>query len=428
MRHEVKIPQVGESITEVTIGQWLKKDGDFVSMDEVICEIESEKATLEIRSQEEGKLKIIKGEGETLAIGEKIAEIDTSAEKPPTVQEEVEIEKVKEASEALETDEIPKSVSEKQRKVSPIAAKLLQEAGISAAKVRGSGTGGRITKADAQQAIDRIEKSKIIVQEKSTIRIPEPEVKSKETTSEKTIPTVKIPSDGRQEHREKISTLRKTIARRLVAAKNETAMLTTFNEVEMSAIMQVRNKYKEIFQEKYGLKLGMMSFFIKACCIALKEYPQVNAMIEEDEIIFHGYCDISIAVSTPKGLVVPVIFNADKLNMAQIETEVNRLAIRGRENKLSIEEMTGGTFSITNGGVFGSLLSTPIINAPQTAILAMHKIEDRPVALNGEVAIRPMMYVALSYDHRIIDGKESVNFLVRVKELLEDPTRMLLDI
>ena len=428
MKHDVKIPQVGESITEVTIGQWLKKDGDYVGMDEVICEIESEKATLEIRSQEEGKLKIIKGEGETLAIGDKIAEIDASAERLLTMQEEVKKENVKKTSNALETDEIPKPASEKQRKVSPVAAKLLQEAGISAAKVQGSGAGGRITKADAQQAIDRIEETKITVQEESIIKIPEPEVKSKETTSDKTIPAVKIPTDGRQEHREKISTLRKTIARRLVAAKNETAMLTTFNEVDMSAIMQVRNKYKEIFQEKYGLKLGLISFFIKACCVALKEYPQVNAMIEEDEIIFHDYCDISIAVSTPKGLVVPVIFDADKLNMVQIETEANHLAIKGRENKLTIEEMTGGTFSITNGGVFGSLLSTPIINAPQTAILGMHKIEDRPVAFNGEVVIRPMMYVALSYDHRIIDGKESVNFLVRVKELLEDPTRMLLDV
>jgi 2-oxoglutarate dehydrogenase E2 component (dihydrolipoamide succinyltransferase) len=428
MKYDVKIPQVGESISEVTIGQWLKKDGDFVAMDEVICEIESEKATLEIRSQEEGKLRILKSEGETLVVGDKIAEIDTSAERPPAGQEEVKKEKVRGISNALGTDEIPESVSEKQPKVSPVAAKLLQEAGISTAKVQGSGPGGRITKADAEQAIDRAEETIIPVQKENIIEKSKTEIRSAETTFEKSKPAVKIPADGRQEHREKISTLRKTIARRLVMAKNETAMLTTFNEVDMSTIMQVRNKYKEIFQKKYNLKLGYMSFFIKACCVALKEYPQVNAMIEEDEIIYHDYCDISIAVSTPKGLVVPVIFNADKLNMAQIEREVDRLATRGRENKLTIEEMTGGTFSITNGGVFGSLLSTPIINAPQTAILGMHKIEDRPVALNGEVVIRPMMYLALSYDHRLIDGKESVNFLVRVKELLEDPTRILIDV
>jgi 2-oxoglutarate dehydrogenase E2 component (dihydrolipoamide succinyltransferase) len=224
-----------------------------------------------------------------------------------------------------------------------------------------------------------------------------------------------------------MSTLRKTIARRLVAAKNETAMLTTFNELDMGVIIEIRNRFKEPFQKKYGVKLGFMSFFIKACCIALREFPEVNAMVAEDEIVYHDYCDISIAVSTPRGLVVPVIFNADHLSMPQLELEVERLATKARDNKLTIEEMTGGTFSITNGGVFGSLLSTPIINVPQTAILGMHKIQERPVALNGQIVIRPMMYLALSYDHRIIDGKESVSFLMRVKELLEDPARMLLD-
>ncbi|MCK5452936.1 MAG: dihydrolipoyllysine-residue succinyltransferase, partial [Calditrichia bacterium] len=295
--------------------------------------------------------------------------------------------------------------------------------------VTGTGAGGRITKADVQRVVeDR----------------PRPEEKT-ETGKEKisetlTTPTIEKPSPvvqqlmqqepgaGRTENRVKMSTLRKTIARRLVAAKNETAMLTTFNELDMSHILELRNKYKELFLKKYELKLGFMSFFVKTACIALKEFPEVNARLEEDEIIYHDYCDISIAVSTPKGLVVPVIFNADRLNLPQIEAKVDYLATRARDNKLTIEEMTGGTFSLTNGGVFGSLLSTPIINAPQTAILGMHKIEERPIAMNGEVVIRPMMYIALSYDHRIIDGKESVNFLVRVKELLEDPSRILLDV
>jgi 2-oxoglutarate dehydrogenase E2 component (dihydrolipoamide succinyltransferase) len=232
----------------------------------------------------------------------------------------------------------------------------------------------------------------------------------------------------RSENRVKMSTLRKTISRRLVAAKNETAMLTTFNELDMSTIMAVRNRYKDRFLEKYQVKLGFMSFFVKAACLALKEFPEVNARLEEDEIVYHDYCDISIAVSTPKGLVVPVIFDADQMSLAQIEIKVDQIAKKARENKLTIEEMTGGTFSITNGGVFGSLLSTPIINAPQTAIFGMHKIEERPIALKGEVVIRPMMYIALSYDHRIIDGKESVSFLVKMKELLEDPARMLLDV
>ncbi|RMF56679.1 MAG: 2-oxoglutarate dehydrogenase complex dihydrolipoyllysine-residue succinyltransferase, partial [Calditrichaeota bacterium] len=285
--------------------------------------------------------------------------------------------------------------------------------------------GGKITKEDALQAVEQFSKAKT----DETVTTPEQRAEKTETTAPPT--TGKISPDGewpRPERRERMSTLRKTIARRLVAAKNETAMLTTFNEVDMSAIMELRKKYKESFKERYEIGLGFMSFFTRAVCLALKEWPAVNASIEDDYIVYHDYCDISIAVSTPRGLVVPVIRNADKLSLAEIEKAVAELAKKARENSLTIDEMTGGTFTITNGGVFGSLMSTPIINPPQSAILGMHKIEERPVVVNGEIVIRPMMYVALSYDHRIIDGRESVSFLVRVKELLEDPARMLLEI
>ncbi len=428
MKVDVEIPQVGESITEVTIGQWLKKDGDLVEMDDVLCEIESEKATLEVRSESAGMLKILVEEGETLAVGTKIAEIDTDAKVPakekeaaekPTEQPEKKAEPAQEKTEAKSETKLkePEVEEEKTSRVSPVAAKLLKEAGISLNSVSGTGQQGRVTKADAEKVISQsAEKTKTT--EPAPQKTPEPKA-----------PVFKAPAPGdRAESREKMSTLRKTIARRLVAAKNETAMLTTFNEIDMSAIVEVRNRYKEEFQKRYGIKLGFMSFFIKASCIALKDFPEVNTLIDNDEIIYHDYCDISIAVSTPKGLVVPVIFNAETLSIPQLEAEVEQLATKGWDNKLTLDEMTGGTFSITNGGVFGSLLSTPIINAPQTAILGLHKIEQRPIALNGEVVIRPMMYVALSYDHRVIDGKESVNFLVRIKELMEDPTRMLLDI
>ena len=435
MKVDVEIPQVGESITEVTIGQWLKKDGDLVEMDDVLCEIESEKATLEVRSESAGKLKVLVEEGETLAVGTKIAEIDTEAKVPakekettekPAEKPEKPAEPVQEKAEAKPKAEVKEEKEEeKVSRVSPVAAKLLQEAGIALDSVSGTGQQGRITKADAEKVISQ-------AAEQTRTTEPTPEKKPEpvpQKTPEAKAPVFKTPAPGeRAESREKMSTLRKTIARRLVAAKNETAMLTTFNEIDMSAIVEIRNRYKEEFQNRYGIKLGFMSFFIKASCIALKDFPEVNTMIDNDEIIYHDYCDISIAVSTPKGLVVPVIFNAETLSIPQLEAEVERLASKGRENKLTLDEMTGGTFSITNGGVFGSLLSTPIINAPQTAILGLHKIEQRPIALNGEVVIRPMMYVALSYDHRVIDGKESVNFLVRIKELMEDPTRMLLDI
>jgi 2-oxoglutarate dehydrogenase E2 component (dihydrolipoamide succinyltransferase) len=435
MKIDVAIPQVGESITEVTIGQWVKKDGELVEMDEVLCEIESEKATLELRSESNGKLKILAKELETPAVGTKIAEIDTDVKVPAKEKQEEEksaeqpeekAELVRERTEVKTEVKPEEKEEEKATKISPVAAKLLKEAGISSSQVAGSGQQGRITKADAEKVIDQ-------ASEKAEGPAPVPEQKPEpapQKIPEPKAPVVfKKPVPGtRTENREKMSTLRKTIARRLVEAKNETAMLTTFNEIDMSAIVEVRNRYQEEFQNKYGIKLGFMSFFIKASCIALQEFPPVNALLENDEIVYHDYCDISIAVSTPRGLVVPVIFNAETMTIPQLEAEVNRLATKGRDNKLTLDEMTGGTFSITNGGVFGSLLSTPIINAPQTAILGLHKIEERPVALNGELVIRPMMYVAVSYDHRVIDGKESVNFLLRIKELMEDPTRILLDI
>jgi 2-oxoglutarate dehydrogenase E2 component (dihydrolipoamide succinyltransferase) len=424
MIFEVKIPSVGESISEVTIGQWLKKSGDFVRMDEVLCEIESEKATLELRSEKSGLLKILVNGGETVPIGHKIAEIDLKAEIPSDESTKIEVEKEEKISRGTTAEKT--TGPEKLVKISPLAARLLADSGRTAGEVQGSGAGGRITKADIQKLL---QERPAVKKETEPEGRPLAQEKVQEVSEKKpAVSTLQFPAAAeRKERRVKMSTLRKTIARRLVAAKNETAMLTTFNELDMTAIIDIRNRFKDSFQKKYSLKLGLMSFFIKACCIALREFPEVNAMVDEEEIAYHDFCDISIAVSTSRGLVVPVIFNADQLSVPQLEMEVDRLATKARDNKLTIEEMTGGTFSITNGGIFGSLLSTPIINAPQTAILGMHKIQERPVVLNGQVIIRPMMYLALSYDHRIIDGKESVSFLIRVKELLEDPARMLLD-
>ena len=395
---EMKVPAVGESITEVSISTWLKKDGDPVRLDEIIAEVESDKATFELPAEANGILRIVAKEKETLPIGGLICRIEvteggavTSGEKPamasgPTV-----------ASDRSYAAGHP----------SPAAAKIMDEKGMAANQVQGSGVGGRITKEDAQKAQAAPEKAKPV------------------TPSG---PPVISEAGGRNDRREKMTSLRRTIARRLVSVKNETAMLTTFNEVDMKPVMDLRSRYKDKFKEKYGVGLGFMSFFTKAVCAALKEFPAVNASIDKEEIIYHDYCDISIAVSTPRGLVVPVIRNADKLTFDQIESEVIRLATRGRDGKLSIEEMTGGTFSITNGGVFGSMLSTPIINPPQAAILGMHNIVERAVVKNGEVLVRPVMFLALSYDHRIIDGRESVSFLVRVKEMLEDPGRLILGI
>ncbi|HEX8060109.1 MAG TPA: 2-oxoglutarate dehydrogenase complex dihydrolipoyllysine-residue succinyltransferase [Cyclobacteriaceae bacterium] len=392
---EMKVPAVGESITEVTISTWLKKDGDFVKLDEVIAEVESDKATFELPAEATGILRIVATEKTTLPIGGLICKIE--------ITEGAAVPEKKEA--AATKQEAAPNVNYASGHPSPAAAKILDEKGISSKDVQGSGKDGRITKEDAVKA----------------------EMKAPKETS--AAPSAGVEMTGsRNIRREKMTSIRKTIAKRLVAVKNETAMLTTFNEVDMKPVMDLRSKYKDQFKEKYGVGLGFMSFFTKAVCAALKEFPAVNASIEGEEIVYHDYCDISIAVSTPRGLVVPVIRNAELLSMNQVESEIIRLATRGRDGKLSIDEMTGGTFSITNGGVFGSMMSTPIINPPQSAILGMHNIVERPVVVGGQVVVRPIMYVALSYDHRIIDGRESVSFLVRVKQMLEDPGRLILGV
>ena len=402
MSIEMKIPAVGESITEVTLSKWIKNNGDYVQMDEIIAELESDKATFELTAEKAGVLITKASEGDTIAIGSVVCAIDDKAAAPVSA--------VKSAPAAEKTIATPSPIIETKKSnnettyasghPSPAAAKILSEKGIDTQAVKGSGIDGRITKEDAQAANRSVVKSAVAT----------------------------IAAGSRAMRSEKMSSLRKTVAKRLVAVKNETAMLTTFNEVDMQAIMDIRAKYKDKFKEKYGVGLGFMSFFTKAVCEALQAFPAVNAQINGEEIIYHHYADISIAVSAPKGLVVPIIKNAESLTLAGIEKAVAELAIKARENKLTLEEMTGGTFTITNGGVFGSMMSTPIINAPQSAILGMHNIVERPVAINGQVVIRPMMYVALSYDHRIIDGRESVGFLVRVKQLLEDPERMLLGV
>lgn len=400
---EMKVPAVGESITEVTISTWLKKDGDLVQIDEVIAEVESDKATFELPAEATGILRIVAKANETLPIGGLICRIEVTdgaaagKTAPATAP-----------AQAAATGDKTYAAGHP----SPAAAKILDEKGIASNQVQGSGVGGRVTKEDAQKA-----------------QASAPAAKPADAKPQAPAgPPVIASGVSRGERREKMTSLRKTIAKRLVAVKNETAMLTTFNEVDMKPIMDLRARYKDKFKEKHGVGLGFMSFFGKAVCAALKEFPAVNASIDKDEVIYHDYCDISIAVSTPRGLVVPVIRNADQLNFAQIESEVIRLATRGRDGKLSIEEMTGGTFSITNGGVFGSMLSTPIINPPQSAILGMHNIVERAIVKDGQVVVRPIMYVALSYDHRIIDGRESVSFLVRVKEMLEDPGRLILGV
>lgn len=395
---EMKVPAVGESITEVTISTWLKKDGDFIKLDEIIAEVESDKATFELPAEANGILRIVAKEKETLPIGGLICKIEVMEGEPVPEQ----------TSSTSASTPVSSDKSYAAGHASPAAGKILEEKGIPASDVKGTGPGGRITKEDAQKA-----------QKSSKADAPKQEASG---------PPVISSGVSRNKRREKMSSLRKTIARRLVAVKSETAMLTTFNEVDMKPIMEMRSKYKEKFKEKYGVGLGFMSFFTKAVCQALMEWPAVNAQIDGDEVIYHDYCDISIAVSTPRGLVVPVIRNAESLSFDQIEKEIGRLAARGRDGKLSIDEMTGGSFSITNGGVFGSMLSTPILNPPQSAILGMHNIVERPIAKNGQVVIAPIMYLALSYDHRIVDGRESVSFLVRVKEMLEDPGRLILGI
>ncbi|WP_276349162.1 2-oxoglutarate dehydrogenase complex dihydrolipoyllysine-residue succinyltransferase [Daejeonella sp. JGW-45] len=406
----IKVPPVGESISEVTLSQWIKKDGDYVEMDEVIAELESDKATFELTAEKAGTLKTIANEGDTLEIGAPVCSIEEGGQaEAKAAPAEAAPAKAEAPAPAAKADD--KAATYASGTPSPAAAKILAEKGVDPATVSGTGVGGRLTKEDAQKA----EAGKAAAPAAAKAPAAAPAVKA-------------VIPGSREERREKMSSLRKTVAKRLVAVRNETAMLTTFNEVDMQPIMDIRAKYKDKFKEKHGVGLGFMSFFTKAVCEALKDFPSVNARIEGEEIVFNDFADISIAVSAPKGLVVPVIRNAESMSLAQIEASVIELAGKARDSKLTLEEMTGGTFTITNGGVFGSMMSTPIINAPQSAILGMHNIVERPVAQNGQVVIRPIMYVALSYDHRIIDGRESVGFLVRVKQLLEDPARLLLGV
>jgi 2-oxoglutarate dehydrogenase E2 component (dihydrolipoamide succinyltransferase) len=420
---EVKIPSVGESITEVTIAAWNKQDGDTVKMDETLCELESDKATFELPAEAAGTLRIVAEAGETLAIGATIARIEVGAPAGASSAPQPAPAAAQPAAPA-QNGSANGSASYAANYPSPAAAKILAEKGVEAAQVQGTGVQGRITKDDAMKASPAPQAAPA-----PAPAAPAPQaapVAAKPAPAPQ--PAAPVVPGARTQRREKMTSLRKTIARRLVAVKNETAMLTTFNEVDMKPIMDLRGKYKDKFKDKHAVGLGFMSFFTKAICMALREFPAVNAMIDGDQIVFNDYCDISIAVSSERGLVVPVIRNAEQMSFSQIEKEIGRLAGLARDNKLTIEQMQGGTFTITNGGTFGSMLSTPIINAPQSAILGMHNIVERPVVVNGEIVIRPVMYVALSYDHRIIDGKESVSFLVRVKQLLEDPTRILLDV
>ena len=397
---EMKVPSPGESISEVEIAQWLVADGDYVEKDQTIAEVDSDKATLDLPAEESGVITLKANEGDVVPVGNIVCNIDTSVKKP--IKGFVEPSKPVTDNQFVDKNLDRKSNTEKiisdkanNSTPSPAASKILSEKGINPLDLIGSGRDGRITKGDALKALPKIDESLI--------------------------------SKGRKTERKKLSMLRRKLSQRLVAVKNQTAMLTTFNEVNMTPIFQIRKEYKEIFKEKHGVSLGFMSFFTKAVVNALREFPDVHSMIDEDHKLSFDFYDISIAVSGPKGLLVPVVKNADKLTFSGIEKEIKRLAIKARDGEMSIEDMEGGTFTISNGGVFGSMLSTPILNPPQSSILGMHNIIERPIAVNGKVEIHPMMYLALSYDHRIIDGKESVGFLLKIKEAIENPIEVLMN-
>jgi 2-oxoglutarate dehydrogenase E2 component (dihydrolipoamide succinyltransferase) len=404
---DIKVPTIGESITEVTLLKWTKKEGEWVERDEVIAELESEKATFEVNAEKAGILTPQAKEGDTLHIGDVLAKIDETAAKPEgSTKDEVQSTKAAETKPDVKQEtgkakqaanEAPVTPVPNDIKATPVASAIIADKKVDPANIKASGAGGKIMKHDVLEALSNPGKKAFAGSELF----------------------------GRNVRKEKMSSLRRTISRRLVESKNTTAMLTTFNEVDMTRIMDVRKQYKDKFKEVHGVNLGFMSFFAKACSIALGEWPSVNAYIDGDQVLYHDYADISIAVSTPRGLTVPVMRNVESLGMAEIEKKVVELAGKARDSKLTADDLQGGTFTITNGGVFGSLMSTPIINIPQSAILGMHKIQERPMAINGQVVIRSMMYLALSYDHRIIDGRESVSFLVRVKELLENPELLL---
>jgi 2-oxoglutarate dehydrogenase E2 component (dihydrolipoamide succinyltransferase) len=404
---ELKVPSPGESITEVIIARWVKNSGDVVEKDEVLAEIDSDKATLTLNAEQSGKIELLAAEGDTVKVGQVVVKIDTSFKpeaKAPVAKAEVKKVEVKAEVKqpVVSSGQVAAGASQTYATgtPSPAAAKLMAENSVTGNQLNGTGKDGRITKQDVLAALS-----------------------NGLTTAAKVLSNSW--QGNRDKERVKMTSLRKTIAKRLVSVKNETAMLTTFNEVDMSEIYAIRAKYKDKFKEVYGSNIGFMSFFTKAVTEALYHYPAVNGMIDGEELVYNKYCDIGIAVSAPKGLMVPVLRNAELMSLAQIEMGIKELAVKARDGKLGIPDMEGGTFTITNGGVFGSMMSTPIINPPQSAILGMHNVVDRPMAVNGQVVIRPMMYIALSYDHRIIDGKESVGFLVKVKEMLENPSRML---
>ncbi len=411
MAFEVRFPAVGESVQEGQIYKWRKKAGDFVKRDEVLVEIETDKATVEIVAEAEGVLSITKNEGDTVKVGETLATLDTSAQAPAAGKADA---PKAEAPQADAPKAAASAAGKDDRPQSPAVQRMVSEQKIDTSGIAGTGRDGRLTKGDL---INNAEGG------------AKPAAPAPQKEAAPAAPKVPAPAPGeRRERREKMTRIRQRIAERLVESKNTTAMLTTFNEVDMSAIMELRKKYKDSFAKAHGVNLGFMSFFVKASVEALKAFPALNGSIDGTDIVYHDYCDIGIAVSTDRGLMVPVVRNCETLSMAQIEAAIVEYAKRGRDGKISLDDLAGGTFTITNGGTFGSLLSTPILNPPQSGILGMHKIQDRPVVVNGQIVIRPMMYLAMSYDHRIVDGKEAVGFLVRVKENLEDPSRLLLGV
>ncbi len=394
----MKIPSPGESITEVEIASWMVENGEYVDVDQPIAEIDSDKATLELVAEFAGAITLIAEEGDAIEVGSVVCSIDTSVKGTSKAKTETKpVEKEEEVAKKTK-EEAPKAEAKIDAKATPVAREMIKESGVKASSIKGSGANGRITKGDVEAYVSGGIDAAFAMQGWGGTR---------------------------DESKKKMSMLRRKVAQRLVAVKQETAMLTTFNEIDMSFVMDLRKKHKEAFREKHGVNLGFMSFFTKACTEALRLFPSVNGMIDGDQVITYEYADIGIAVSSPKGLMVPVVRNAEQMSLAEIEAEIKRLAIKARDGKLAIDEMTGGTFTITNGGVFGSMMSTPIINPPQSAILGMHNIVERPIAVNGEVVIRPIMYIALSYDHRIIDGKESVSFLYKVKEMIENPLKLM---
>jgi 2-oxoglutarate dehydrogenase E2 component (dihydrolipoamide succinyltransferase) len=429
MAIEITVPELGESVLEATVSRWLKKEGDFVNVGEVLVELETDKVNLEVGAKGAGVLqKIEAGEGADVKVGDVLGRIDEKAGEQKAVEQKAEVPKPEPESveqkqaEPQAEKEAPSERNDGQQmerqavaQVSPVAARLARDKSVDISKVTGTGNEGRVTKADVEMFLQRQETTQATEK-------PVPAEKTREAPAQTSAPPV---SSDRREERTRMSRRRRTIAQRLLEATRSTAMLTTFNEIDMSAVMDIRKRHNEEFQKRYGIKLGFMSFFVKASISALKAFPQVNAEIAGEEIVFKHYYDIGMAVGSSEGLVVPVIRDADRLSFAEIEQRIKDFVAKTEAGKLSIEDLRGGTFTITNGGVFGSLLSTPILNPPQVGILGLHKIEERPVALNGHVVIRPMMYVALSYDHRIVDGREAVQFLVHIKQVLEDPAWML---